>query len=419
MSAGLARETLPTVVDFRALRRNQDITVVMVFVVFLCLAIVLPFLPLYVRQLGVGDAQDVALWAGALIGAPPLFASLFAPLWGRLADRFGHKPMALRGLASYVLLLVLSAAVRSPLELLVLRAGIGAFGAVGPMGLAMATSYAPSDLTGRAVGMIQSAQILSTGVGPLLGGLLADHIGTRSTFLATSLLCLLTLLLVSAFYREPPVRAAFGVHGRRLSLRALASRPHIPMVLASLALVGFVGRSFTPTLPFHLEQIGLPAERLGFSSGLLLSAHSLACALSASVLGGLARRFAPERLLAGSLFAGALAVLPMAFAKSLFALAALAVLLGLASGGALTLCYTIGAMNVPEDSRASAFGLFAGAALLGQAVSPAVAGLLARIDVRAVYPLDAALSFALAGSLLVALRRPSLPRVAASRASAD
>src|SRR6185503_20614230 len=167
-------------------RRNQHVTAAMVFVVFTAFAFVLPFLPLYVRELGVRGDDAVALWAGVLIGVAPLLAGLLAPLWGRLADRHGPKRMAVLALGGYVVLLALSAAVTSVGQLLALRIGVGLFGGIGPLGLAMATSLAPREQTGRAVGTIQAAQILSAAVGPLLGGLLADLVGIRRTFLATA-----------------------------------------------------------------------------------------------------------------------------------------------------------------------------------------------------------------------------------------
>ena len=87
--------------------RNQHVMVATVFVVFTGFAFVLPFLPLYVRELGVQDDKAVALWAGVLVGVAPLLAGLMAPVWGRLADRYGQKRMVLRALVSYVILLVL------------------------------------------------------------------------------------------------------------------------------------------------------------------------------------------------------------------------------------------------------------------------------------------------------------------------
>jgi MFS family permease len=81
---------------------------------------------------------------------------------------------------------------------------------------------------------------------------------------------------------------------------------------------------------------------------------------------------------------------------------AFAVLLGLASGGALTLSYTIGGLAVPQGHRGAAFGFFSGAALFGGALSPTVAGLLAHLGLRSIYWVNAVLFVLLA--VAVALR---------------
>ncbi|HZO09038.1 MAG TPA: MFS transporter, partial [Myxococcota bacterium] len=94
-------------------RRNLLVTVAMVFAVFTGFAFVLPFLPLFVRDLGVAEPDAAALWAGVLIGIAPLLAGLLAPVWGRLADRHGQKGIAVKALVAYVILLALSAAVRN------------------------------------------------------------------------------------------------------------------------------------------------------------------------------------------------------------------------------------------------------------------------------------------------------------------
>ncbi len=103
--------TAPSPVTAASARRNQLVTVAMVFAVFTGFAFVLPFLPLFVRELGVEEPDRAALWAGVLIGVAPLLAGLLAPVWGRLADRHGHKRIAVTALASYVVILALSAAV--------------------------------------------------------------------------------------------------------------------------------------------------------------------------------------------------------------------------------------------------------------------------------------------------------------------
>ena len=388
-------------------RRNQHVTAAMVFVVFTAFAFVLPFLPLYVRELGVRGDDAVALWAGVLIGVVPLLAGLLAPLWGRLADRHGPKRMAVLALGGYVVLLALSAAVTSVGQLLALRIGVGLFGGIGPLGLAMATSLAPREQTGRAVGTIQAAQILSAAVGPLLGGLLADLVGIRRTFLATAALCACALALVSLCYKESPPSPAAAT--RRSPFAEVLRLPGTALLLAVLFLVNFIGRSFTPILPSYIQGMGVPASRLAFATGILISLYSAAAALSAAWLGRASRHRSPRALLVGTLVAGAATVLPMAAVSSFGAMLALAVLLGLASGGSLTLCYTMGGLMVPEGIRTTAFGFFSGAALFGGAISPSVAGLLARWDLRGIFYLDTFLFVALTVGLLLGAR----PRAAA------
>ena len=185
----------------------------------------------------------------------PLLAGLLAPVWGRLADRHGHKGVAVTALVSYVVILALSAAVTRVEQLLALRIGIGLFGGIGPLGLAMATAQAPREETGRAVGLIQAAQILSAAIGPLAGGILADAIGIRGAFLVTAALCALALVLVLAFYEErgPTERKTAGPGP---GFRAVVVLPGVTALLVVLFLVNFIGRSFTPILPLHLSALG-------------------------------------------------------------------------------------------------------------------------------------------------------------------
>jgi DHA1 family multidrug resistance protein-like MFS transporter len=402
---------LPT----EAWRRNQLVMTAVVFVVFTGFAFVLPFLPLYVRELGVRDEVAVARWAGVLIGVAPLLAGLLAPLWGRLGDRYGAKPMAVRALVAYVILLVLSAYVTNVRQLFALRTGIGLFGGIGPLGLAMATSLAPRDQTGRAVGSIQAAQILSAAIGPLAGGFLADAVGIRRTFLATALLCAAALALVVFFYQEAPRRPRAEGEGA-MPFRKVLALPGVLTLLWVLFLVNFVGRSFTPILPLYLQRLGVSRDNLASATGLLISLYSIAAALSAAFLGRASRRFPPPRLLFSSLARGALTLLPMAFVPRFSHLLLLAVALGLASGGALTLCYTMGGLMVPSEHRTVAFGFFSMAALFGGAVSPSVAGSLVSWDLRGIYFLDTLIFLGVAAALLPAAVRAPAPVLGEGRA---
>ncbi len=390
-------------------RRNQLVTVAMVFSVFTGFAFVLPFLPLFVRELGVEEPERAALWAGVLIGVAPLLAGLLAPVWGRLADRHGHKGIAVKALVAYVIILGLSAVVTSVGQLLVLRIGIGLFGGIGPLGLAMATAQAPREETGRAVGRIQAAQILSAAIGPF-GGRAARrhdrhpaHLPRHRGPVRSRAPPRPGLLRGARLRRRQGRRAGHGLPRRRRPARGgrFAGR---------LFLVNFIGRSFTPILPLHLGALGIPSSRLASATGVLISAYSLAAATSAWYLGRLSRTRPPRGLLLITLAGGAAAVAPMALVPSYELILGLAVLLGLVSGGSLTLCYTIGGLMVPEAVRTTAFGFFSGAALFGGALSPTVAGLIAHASLRGIYWVDAALYVALAVTLARGRAlRPPLP----------
>jgi DHA1 family multidrug resistance protein-like MFS transporter len=383
----------------KAARRNLLVTVAMVFAVFTGFAFVLPFLPLFVRELGIAEPENAALWAGVLIGVAPLLAGLLAPTWGRLADRYGQKGIAAKALVAYVVLLALCAVVTRVEQLLALRIGVGLFGGIGPLGLAMATAQAPREETGRAVGLVQAAQILAAAIGPLAGGILADTIGIRRTFLVTAALCALALVLLLGCYEErlpaerPQAVASPG-------LRAVVALPGVLALLVALFVVNFIGRSFTPILPLQLASLGLPESRLASATGVLISAYSLAAAASAWGLGRLSRTRSPHGLLLATLVGGALIVAPMALVPSFELVLVLAVLLGLVAGGSLTLCYTIGGLMVPERVRTTAFGFFSGAALFGGALSPTVAGLVAHVALRGIYFVDAALYLTLGAALV-------------------
>lgn len=77
-------------------RSNLIVCLIGSFTTIVAMTLLLPFLPLYVQQLGVSDQAAIVQWSGAAYGATFFAAALVAPLWGRLADRYGRKPMLIR-----------------------------------------------------------------------------------------------------------------------------------------------------------------------------------------------------------------------------------------------------------------------------------------------------------------------------------
>src|SRR5512140_1428112 len=102
---------LPPAPDWR---RNQAAVTGATFIGFTGFTLVMPFLPLYFEQLGVHDPSRVAVWSGFSLGITPAVTAAMAPVWARLAVRFGRKVMVARSLGSFVIIMSLMGMVTAP-----------------------------------------------------------------------------------------------------------------------------------------------------------------------------------------------------------------------------------------------------------------------------------------------------------------
>lgn len=371
--------------------RNSNVAALMTFAAFLGLGFALPFLPLFVQELGITDQADAAQWAGFLIGVGPLLAGLLAPFWGGLADRHGYKSVAVLALVAIGLGQVVAALAVRPGHVLVSRILSGLFGGIGPLGLAMASGHGVrgSGASGS-IGKIQAAQILAAGFGPLLGGALASGLGIRAAFWGASIACLFAALVVGVLYIESP-------GARRAAAKAGEGSAPVPAglffatLMFTVFFVNFAARSFTPILPAQLRMFGVAPSSLALNTGILISVYSIAAAASSFGFGRLASAVDPARPLVATLLLSLLAAIWMAYVETFAGFLGVALLFGFVSGGSLTLGYSIGSRRFTEASRGASFGKLSGAALIGGAVAPTVAAFVARWGLAGVYWMNAAI----------------------------
>jgi DHA1 family multidrug resistance protein-like MFS transporter len=362
-------------------RRNQYAVLVSVFISFMGFSFVIPFMPLYIRELGVTDVNQAAFLAGIAFGVAPLFSGLLAPLWGRLADRHGVKVMVQRALISFAILNGLMALVDSPYQLLALRAGIGLFGGFGPMTASLVTIGAPRHEIGPAIGKLQATQILATAIGPLLGGIVADTLGIRVAFISTAIFCAIAFALITALYRQEPGRALAARANRPLTMRGLLSIPGFLPLLAILFLAQMVDRGVGPIMPLFIQVLDSTVP-VASTAGLVVSAGALVSAVAASQVGRISARRDARRLLLISLIIGLAATAPLVIVHTLPELIGLRLLFGLAAGTTATLTYSAAARAVPEESRTTAFGFLGSASSFATAVGPFSVGALSTLDLR-------------------------------------
>src|ERR1700761_5853461 len=134
------------------------------------LSMLLPFLPLYVRQLGVSSQSAVIQWSGIAFGATFLGTALTAPLGGRLAHRDGRKPMLVRAAIGMAVVMSLIGVAHNVYELVALRLVAGLVGGYASASTVMVGTQAPRERAGWALGILSTGALAGNLVGPLVGG---------------------------------------------------------------------------------------------------------------------------------------------------------------------------------------------------------------------------------------------------------
>lgn len=368
-------------------RRNQFAVTAASFVGFTGFTLVMPFLPLYIRQLGVTDIGEIAMWTGLCLGISPAITAVLSPLWGRVADRFGRKLLVERSLVSFVVIMSATAYATRPWHVFTLRSVQGLFAGYGGLTLAMAAESAPRDRMASAIGMVQTAQRLGPALGPVIGGAVAGIAGLRNAFFVTAGFYAAAFLVVLFFYDEPPARPATRPNGGA-TFRGVLRLENFCLLMAVLFGLQYADRSFGPVLPLHVGALGVSAGRVALVSGILFSLVAGAAALGHHLCGRLIARVTPRRIImAGAALAGAGAS-GFVFVSNLVLLAGFLAAFGIGIGAGMTAAYTAAGLVVPEGSRGTAFGLLTGASLTGMAVTPILTGLLAIASLRAVFVLN-------------------------------
>ncbi len=394
----------------RQSRRNVWIAAATGFIGFAGFTVVMPFLPLYIAELGVKDVGEIAMWSGLTLGATPAITAISAPLWGRVGDRYGSKILVVRSLAAFALTKGAMALVTAPWQLVALRGLLGVFAGYGALTMSMAAASVPRAEMARAIGLVQMGQRLGPAVGPIVGGLVAPIVGLRRAFLITAVIYLVALVMVVVFYREQRVAQAQQASRSLLAvLREMTATPGFLLALAVIFTLQTVDRSFSPILPLFVEELGVPGDRIATVAGLLFSLIAISAAAGHRLAGAVIARWSPRAVVTTVAVATAFALMVMVLVPTMWALAAALFVASLGIGIAMTAAYSMAGALVPADAHVTGFGLMTTASLVGLAFSPVLAGFVGASGLRVVFVVDVLLLAAMA--ILVAARmRPARVR---------
>jgi MFS family permease len=268
-------------------RRVYLVLFIAVFASTMGVGFIGPLLPLYARDLGAAGLSLGMIFAGFSMAR-----FILTPFIGRLSDRFGRRVFLAVGLAAYsgFSLLYLSASTAG--HLILVRALHGASaGMVIPIAQAYIGDIAPVGREGSFMGTFTVSLFTAFGIGPLLGGPLADRFGMSAPFYLMGSLSALALILVLVLLPE------VGLHRERWKNRApvrdVLSHDVVIALVIFRSSVAFGRGVVIPFLPFVAESLGASLSVIGF----LLATHILLAGFLQIPFGRLADRVSKPLLM--------------------------------------------------------------------------------------------------------------------------
>lgn len=300
---------------------------------------IFPFLPLYVKSLGSATSIGTDLLTGLVFSGQALTMMVASPVWGALADRWGRKLMVERAMFGGAVILLLMAFVRSAEELVLLRAIQGTItGTIGAAN-ALVASVVPRERTGYAMGLLQVGMGCGVGIGPVLGGAVADAFGYHAAFYVTSFLLMVAGIIVFFGVEErfvPAVGAGERRPGFWSEWRHIVSAPGVLATYSLRFLDSLVRMVFIPILPLFALDLLNDEQRVNSFTGLVIGSASAAAAVCAVIFGRLGDRTGHRLIVIACAFAGFLSFAMQSGVDSAWQFLFLQFFAGIAHAGIVT-----------------------------------------------------------------------------------
>ena len=338
-------------------KRTVYISLVCVFCTAFGVSQLAPILPLYFHDLGVQTPEAMSLWSGLATGATYIIVCLAAPFWGRVADKKGRKITLIRSSFGMALCNVLIAFQTTPEGVILIRLVQGLVSGFYSASITLIASESPIERTGWALGLLASANLAGSLIGPLLGGYIADTVGIRNDFIIVGALMGLAGVLATIFIHENYVPQP---NPEKLSIRKLKEQiPEFNSIVA-LCVASFIYAicimSLQPVISVYIKGI-VPSdtENLAFIAGAVFSAMGIAQLMSSSPLGKLVDKIGPRKVLVVSLIYVGILNIPQAYVSDVYQLAIIRFLQGFGLGGMLPALNTYLSSKTPREFTGQVF----------------------------------------------------------------
>lgn len=357
------------------------------------IGMVIPFLPLYVQELGVHDVKKAALWAAMIFGINHLMIALVSPFWGKFSDTYGQKQALVRSGIGLSIIIACMGLVNTPLQLLLLRALFGTMGGFSSSAVALIAIETPKKEVGKALGTMQTGQVTGQLMGPLLGGVLAEWLGIRNSFFFTGFSILIAAILVIfgvketkkyAKFRfrwfkkeESKARAEAKEDRSKAQLRqAFKQSPVILTLFFSTFLIAASFQSISPIITLYVKSMRIE-NHVEIMAGLIFASSALGTVVAAPFLGRMGDRYGHLKVLLCALFLISILYIPQASIHNPWILMGTRFLSGLCVGGLVPSISSLLRSLTPVGIQGSIFAYNASANSLGNVSGSLFGGIVA------------------------------------------
>ncbi|HEV2013291.1 MAG TPA: MFS transporter [Candidatus Dormibacteraeota bacterium] len=361
-------------------RRNLAALWLAEFTAILGFSFAFPFLPLFLhRELHIPNGPELAFWSGISAGTTGFALALTSPIWGRLADRYGRKPMLVRAMVGGGISVGLMGLAQSALQLTVLRGVQGASSGTVAAATALVATETPAAHLAWALGILSSAISLGNAAGPAAGGLAANLLGLRAIFLGGGVLLLLATVPVLLFVRESPRRFARAAAPPAMQVLR-GARPGTVQALAVLMVAQALqqtsyGAAQQLVVLRLLELTG--ANNAQSLTGITFAAAGVATALAAVTYSRLLRRTNYRSLTTSAAVLMGLALLATAAARTPALTIGAFVISSFVTGSLIPAFGAMIGLESPASIQATIFGVGSSAIALGFGFGPLIGGFVA------------------------------------------
>ncbi|HBM3260523.1 TPA: MFS transporter [Klebsiella michiganensis] len=345
------------------------------FTTFMGMTISFPFLPLFIKDLGVGDLNKVIYMSSLSYSVTFISAALFSPLWGIVADRYGNKTTLLRASLCMSVIIICTGLSKTIEQLIFFRALLGMFGGYSAGASILIAKQVPDNRSAWALGMLSTCSLLGSLTGPLIGGIFASLFGIRQTFFIGGGIVFLAFILTLSYIREryqctqmDDLYVKKGDGGEKIKL--------VAMIFTVLLLVTSC-MTIEPIITIQIEKLNGNYYSVELAAGIAISAISIGNMLAAPYYGKITKIIGLEKTMAFCLLSAGVLLILQGYSVSVWGFTTLRFLMGIAIAGIIPCATLILSRNSNKETVGSAIGWLNSVQYLGQVLGPLIGGLIA------------------------------------------